>query len=292
MDTYSLWREELITVVEARGVTHLAGVPGVICRNPQAPEPERLYRKTFINGLKRIYFPDEMESALSTYLRGRNTFVIAMNGYSAISPENCAAWGVKPGAYEKACEVFLIEMCKHFRATFPDADVRFTHGASDMGVDRAISKAATALRRPQLGFSCPDYLFFVPDDEHPVYVAESVEAYSHAFVRNSDILIAANGRLQAYRMDIAAVFEYDKFLLSVNILQLISSNGGPPARNAAGKIEDAVAHFEQRVFTIGQQFIGSSRRDAWGEALGECRHVLTRIGRQVLPPDIGLEINV
>ncbi|HBP00221.1 MAG: hypothetical protein UU48_C0006G0007 [Candidatus Uhrbacteria bacterium GW2011_GWF2_41_16] len=287
-DHGSIRRVEGKTIVEIRGKTHLLNEPGVTCLNSDTLEGERIYQKIFLR--KKIYLPDEYEQAVAENLKGRFVLVLAMNGYSSLRPQQCAAWGVQVGAYEKACEVLLTQVTNWLRQQFPDIDVRFIHGASDIGVDKVIVHTANTLRRTQLGFSCPEYMFYVKDDDVPVYVAPTVREYSDAFVRSSDILIAANGRLQAYRMDIQAVFDYDKSFIPVNVLRLISTTGGPPAKNAAGQIEDAVAHFEQRVHIIGQRRLNDFGQDKWRAAILEINDVMTNICRQILPFDIGLEV--
>ena len=288
---YSVRRKKGVTVVEAVGKASLLECPGVVCVNPKAPPAKRVYRREFRNPKKRIYLAHEYDLAVRTELAGRHRFVIAMNGYSTLTNDQCAAWGVKPGAYEKACGVLLAQIDRHIHRHFPDACTYYVHGASDMGVDKVISETATRLRRQQLGFSCPEYLFYVPDNEVPVYVAETIEKYSDAFVRSSDILIAANGREQSFRMDIASVFTHDKFILPVNVLKLISTTGGPPAKGANGKIEDAVAHFQQRYYDIGVQIYGLEGRDIWAAAVGRIQNNVSHICRQVLGPEIGLEIH-
>jgi hypothetical protein len=289
MPQYSVRREGAVVIVETTGKDSLASLSGVICANPDAPSGERVYRKEFRQ--KRIYLADEYDRAVATELGGRYPIIIAMNGYSSLSVEQCQAWGVKPGAYEKACEVLLTQIDGHVRAAFPDADVCYVHGAADMGVDKVIAATAKKLRRRQLGFNCPEYMFYVPDDDVPVYVAESVEAYADSFVRTSDVLIAANGRLQAFRMDISAVFMHDKFLLPVNVLRFISTTGGPPAKRADGGIEDAVAHFEQRFYAIGTQYFGLKGHDAWASVVAEAQDVVAHICRRILAPEVGLEIH-
>ncbi len=287
---YMVRRAGKTTIVEAIGNARLLGIPGVFCVNPDAPPRKRIYRRIFKNPKKRIYLPHEYDLAVRKELGGRHPFVVGMNGYSHLSEAQCAAWGVKPSAYRSGCAVFLEQIDKCLRKNFPAANVCYVHGASDMEVDKAVSETATRLRRQQLGFSCPEYLFYVPDNAAPVYVAKTAEEYSDAFVRTGDVLIAANGRLQAFRMDIAAVFLHDKFLLPVNILKLISSTGGPPARGANGEIEDAVAHFEQRFFAIGAQVFGLKGRDTWAAAIGEAKDIMKHICRHVLAPEVALRI--
>jgi len=279
-----VYREGARTVVEIMGKAHLLSEPGVTCANPDAPEAERIYRKVFRS--KQIYLAHEYDRAVAEHLHGHNVFVIAMNGYSSIGIAKCREYGIDPGAYEAACERLLAHAIVALQTALPDIDVRVIHGASAMGVDLAIQRCVRG-RQPsqELGFSCPKYLFHVEDDEYPVYVADNVHDYSQAFVRSCDALIAANGRLHSFRMDIAAVFDHGKYFLPINILKLISRTGGPAAKNADGLIEDAVAFFEQRMYSVGRNVSHSSAKDPW-RALGlEVKETLVSIARHVLPAD-------
>lgn len=284
-----VYRDGDTTVVEIMGKAWLLNEPGVTCVNPAAPEPDRVYRRVFAK--KKIYLPDEYDRAVAECLSGRDVFVLGMNGYSAIKAEKCREYGIDPGAYEIACEELLEFAIRSLRAAFPDIDVRVIHGASAMGVDLAIQRCARrVLRDSELGFSCPEYLFYVQDDAYPVYVASSVHDYSQSFVRSCNVLIAANGRLQAFRMDIAAVFEHDKYLIPVNVIKLISRTGSPAAKNALGQIEDAVAHYEQRVFQVGKQVTEGTAADRWKATGSEVRDVLVNIARHVLPKEISWKL--
>lgn len=235
---------------------------------------------------KRIYLADEYDLAIRERLAGRYAFILAINGYSRITDEQCRAWGVKAGAYEKACEVLLRQAVSSLRSGYPGIDVRIIHGASDMGVDRSAVAAARELGCEQLGFNCPEFMAYVPDDDVPVYVAEHQEAYSDAFARSADVLIAANGRMQAFRMDIAALLVHSKHLITVNVIQKLSTCGGPPALGPDGKIEDAVAHFEQRAHVIGRSRLVQPAADAWRDAVLEINDRLSNICRSVLPADL------
>ena len=268
--------------------------PTVVCLNPEAPAEDKVYQKTFTK--RCVYLPEEYDLAVQHHLRGRYVLVLAMNGYSSIKPEQCREWGIQVGAYEVACRNLLKTVWLHLRREFPDLDIRLIHGSSDMGVDRAIIDAAVELRREMLGFSCPEYAFYVTDEANfPMYIASTVEEYSDAFVRSGDILIAANGRLQAYRMDIKAVFEHDKIFIPINVLRLISSLAGPPPKDKDGKIMDACAHFEQRVYMVGQRrpdVPGSISHDPWKAALHELSEVLVDKCRHQLDPEVGLEVRL
>lgn len=282
-------------ILVKKDMSHLLGKdPDVSCLNPDAPKAKRVYQKVF--NQRKIYLPEEYDLAVSEQLNGRYVLVLAMNGYSSIKPDQCAAWGIREGAYEVACKNLLKAVCRHLQAQFPDIDIRLAHGSSDMGVDRAIIDAANELRRPMLGFSCAEYAFYVKDGtDFPMHIAATVDEYSEGFVRSADVLIAANGRKQAFRMDIRAVFEYDKVLIPVNVIRLISTLGGPPAKSPDGTILDAVAHFEQRMCMIGQRrptAPGSIAHDPWKSAIHELGEFLVDRCRHVLDPEVGLEVRI
>ncbi len=89
------------------------------------------------------------------------------------------------------------------------------------------------------------------------------------------------------------MFEHDKVFIPINVLRLISTLAGPPPKNAAGQIEDAVAHFEQRLHMIGQDrphVPGTVAHDKWKSALWELGEVLIDVCRHQLDPEIGLEV--
>jgi hypothetical protein len=268
-------------IVEGPGKLSLAQLEGVECLNPKAPEEERRYRKVFVN--KPIYLPKEYDRAVAEVLHGKDVVVLGMNGYSYLTPQLCASWGVKPGAYEAACESIMDGLIEELLVEFPGVDIRIVHGASDMGVDRAIIRTAHRRNRPQLGFNCPGFMFYVLDDKVPVYVAATQEEYSDAFVKSLNILIAANGRKQSFEHDINAALRYKKDLITLNVLKAISTTGGPPAINEHGQIEDAVAALEMLVHMVTAN--SSKGPDAWKEMLERVNSTTVAISRRLLSPE-------
>jgi hypothetical protein len=270
-------------VVRIKGATHVAELPGVVCLNPKAPEPSRRYEKWFTK--KQIFLATQYDQAVSEHLSGPDTVVLGMNGYSLLTDQQCLAWGVKPGAYEAACRRLLREVYSALNEAFPGIDVRFAHGASDTGVDRAVIEVAKELNRPQLGHSCPEFMFYVSDgDLVPVYVAASQEDYANSFIRSLQILIAANGRQQAFSIDIDAAFKMLRSVILVNVLKSISTTGGPPAIGADGRIEDAVAAFEHLVHAVGQR-MGILAVDPYQQLVDHIREVTISIARTLLSPE-------
>jgi hypothetical protein len=283
MKRASIKKEGSVYVVRsAPGANHVAGLAGVTCLNPGAGEADRIYEKRFFK--KPIYMPRDYERAVREVLSGKDVIVIGMNGYSSLTDEQCRAWGVRPGAYEAACAGLLEAACAELSEAFPRIDIRFAHGASDWGIDGVILKVAAKLERPQLGHSCPQFMFYVTDDDVPVYCAADKVKYANAFIDSLQILLACNGRVQAFEHDIDACFKKLKHVIPLNVLKSISTTGGPPAIGADGKIEDAVAAFEQRVHMQARQ-ISLVGKDAYLDIVGHVSDVTVSITRQLISPD-------
>jgi hypothetical protein len=282
-----IFREGNRVIVEMIGASHLSSLVGVECLNPDDSEEKRIYRKTFTR--RKIYLPGEYDQAVAENLSGTDVLIIGINGYSVLTPEQCLAWGVKEGAYEAASEAILIKTIKSLANKITGITVRIVHGASEMdcnsirGIDAVAMEVARKLNLEQLGHSCPKFMFYVRDDENkPVYVARTQAEYAMAFIESLDILIAANGRKQAYEHDIDAVFKKKKHLIPVNILKSISVTGGPPAINAQGGIEDAVAAMEYFVHMVSAQISGPEQFEALCDRLDQ---VVTTIARQTVSPE-------
>ncbi len=267
-------------VVRAQGMPHLAKLPGVVCENPTEPEKKQVFAKYFKR--KRIYTDRQYKQAVQEVLVGTDVVVLGMNGYSSLSPEQCLAWGVREGAYEAACKGILKSLFGTLTSTFDGIDIRFADGASNVGVDRALLEVARDLNRPHLGHSCPKFMFYVEDDNNPVFVAKTKERYAEAFIDSLHILVAANGRAQAFRHDIMAVFEKLKYLIPVNVLRSISTNGGPPATNAKGGIEDAVAAFEGCIHMANRMLFGI---DPYRDVVNHVCQTGTALVRSLLSPE-------
>lgn len=268
-------------IVKVRGATHMRGMDQVVCENPDAADADQIFSRVFRR--KPIYLPEEYDRAHAEILRGTDVVVLALNGYSALSPQKCREYGVKPGAYEAACYSIFDGAIDGLLKAYRGIDIRIAHGASGMGVDGVQLKVAKHRNLKQLGHSCPKFMFYVEDDEVPVYVADSQLAYADRFVDSLDILIAANGREQAFRHDILAVFSKLKHMIPINVLKAISDNGGPPAIGPDNKIEDAVAAYETRIHAASRMVVtgGDPFVDAKAHALEQTR----AIARNLISPE-------
>jgi hypothetical protein len=260
------------------------GLPeGVECENPTAPEAQQIYRKRFVKN--RIFLPREYERAYLEILTGPDVVVLAATGYSSLTAAQCRQYGVEVGAYEKACEAALLSVYGSL-AKFRGIDIRFAHGASAaLGVDSAIIKAAKKVNKYHLslGHSCPRFLMYVPDDGMPVYVGRTQAEYSDKFTSSAHIMLACNGRLQAFEMDLTAAIRKRRKVVPLNILRMISSNGGPPAYNADGKIEDAVAVYEDTVHTLSSSVYMAN--DPFKDGMERLQDKVTALVRPMLSPD-------
>lgn len=284
LDTGLIERTDKGFVVRRKGAAYLAKESGVVCENPAAAEADRIYAKFFENPDKQIYLPDQYDLAVAQNLTGKNVIRLGANGYSKLTPERCAAWGIQPGAYEAACFGLLSYMYEALCADFPGVDIRFVNGASNVGIDKVLIQVAQTYNRYQLGHSCPGFMFYVdPDDGVPVYVGATKEQYADAFIRSLNILVACNGGEQAFVHDISAMFRHKRHLIPVNVIRSISTCGGPPAV-VDGRVEDAVAAFEQHVHTMTQALYQAS--DPY---LAITRHVTqaaSQIARRQLVPSL------
>jgi hypothetical protein len=224
------------TSAYAVGKSHFANLPDVECLNPDANEDVRIYRKNF--KIKRIYLPDELDTAQEAL--GSPDIVIGMTGYSSVKTDE---WGIKPEAYEVACADILGNAILELQKEFPTIRVALVHGAAPMGVDLSVMDVAKGLRLSNLGFNCPLYMFYVDDDEGKVYVAKNKGEYSDAFIQGLNMLISVGGRAQALEHDISAAIRFRKRLVLFNLIEAISTTGGPPAWGPDGKVEDATAAF-------------------------------------------------
>lgn len=270
-------------MVRRKGCVDVAGLPGVVCENPRRKDPrERVYAKYFCR--KPIYLAGQYKRAVAEHLTGKDVFVIGPNGYSDLSEAQCAAWGVRLGAYEAGCHGMLMATSHSILDAFDGIDLRFAHGASAKGIDKVTIAVASELNRPQLGHSCPRFMFYVEDDDVPVFVANTEAEYSNAFIESLHLLIACNGRRQSFEHDIDAAFKRRKHVLPVNILRSISTVGGPPAFGPDGQIEDAVAAFEQLVHLAHRQCYGSA--DPYRSIVDHVCDTAVSIARPLLSPTL------
>ena len=218
---------------------------GVYCENRRAPPEDRIYCKLFPIE-KRIYFPTEYEKAVAEELgRGRtkNLYVLGGNGYSDLGAERLRFWGIEAGAYEAACEGTFRWVIQNLATDFLGINQAIAHGASAKGIDKVLIKVATDFNLPQLGHSCPEWLFYVDaNDGIPLVCMESKEDYAAAFVKSLDLLIGCNGGEQAFMQDLASVFRFKRHYMPIDVLGTISS-GGSLQGVSDGKVMDAVAAF-------------------------------------------------
>ena len=241
----------------------------------------KICRKVFRR--KRIYLPGEKQLAIDTHLRAHDPLTLGVNGYSSLSDATAVTWGMRCAAmYFNGAETFLRSIIGHQIKLFRGPGICLVHGGGP-GIDATTIKVARELGLPHLGFNCPEFMIYVPDDEDPVYVAANKLDYGDAFGSSLDILIAANGRAHAYEIDYQTAFKHHKPVMPVNIIKALSSNGGPPSC-VNGKIEDAAAFFEEHFIMIGQVVSMMNGNDPWQATVDSGTSALSRFCRTKLSP--------
>lgn len=283
-----IFRQEGNTVVQVLGSEGSLKY-GAICINPDAPQEDRIYQKTFYK--KPVYLPNEYDSFVKEHLSFPDNFVLTMNGYSYMGEEHLLRYGIKDGEYEAACEAILKNAIKHLRMKFDGARLQITYGASDMGVDMAIENIARYFNIDLLGFSCPEYMLYVKDDEIPVFVAANSDDYADYYIRSSDLLITTGGRKQALEHDVLATCIYNKRVHFVDVLNSLSSTGGVPAtiKGKDGKInvDNAAAAFGRNIsFYNRDNALAQApvNGDKWDAIFNNINSVATEVCRSKMSP--------
>lgn len=247
-------------------------------------ESTSLWRKVFVR--KKIYLTHEQELAFATLRAQPNSFVLSMNGYSLITAAMQDQYGIDKGAYEAACAALLRAVVGRVRSKFPSANIVITDGASAMGIDEATMLAADSLGIMTLGFSCPDFMLYVTDDERPVYVSKSIEEYAENYIRPLHLLITTGGRQHSLHSDITECIRNSVRIHFVNVISGVASIPVPATvSNGDGtrRVENACAAFGELIsFTpIGYTEAETSlHTDDWFDgivddvsrvAINECR---------------------
>jgi len=160
------------------------------------------------------------------------------------------------------------------------------HGASWSGVDMAIIKAARALKLPHLGFSCPRYLMYVKDDSDPVYLSMNEHEYSDVYTSVLHSLIAANGRKQAFYMDLKASIDHGKLVIDAPIVQAISPLETVSPMTPDRQIADAIGYF-----TTLFRSTGVRKRETWDELLERVTGEVVDAMRKKVSPEAAFNLN-
>src|SRR3989344_5556889 len=288
--TGKLERTGSSTFVTVRGDMPWLADDGAELTNPKSAPESHEWRKEFND--KEIFFPDEYDAAVSARLNAENSFVLSLNGYFSIKPDQERAYGVSSGAYEAACVNITKSVIGFLISEFPGVHVRLIDGASDMGVDRAIQSVAAESGLIALGFSCPEYLPYVKDGNGlPVYVAADQPDYSSRYVQSLDFLITTGGRQQALTSDLNAVFVHKKKIHVIDVLSILSPHGPVPATkeangkvvvdNAAAAIVNSLTHYAIE----GGSAVIKRGRDQWPVILDDVCSVAAAVCRGKLTPD-------
>jgi len=284
-----IWREKNSVVVEITGKAYLLNESGVTCVNPRDEESKRRYRKVFTK--KKIYLPTEYDQAINEVIAHDDNFVLSMNGYSTITDEQCRRYGIKSGEYEEACAAIMRTAITHLSQKFKGAALKMVFGASDMGVDKAIEIAAREFNIVPLGFSCPEFMFYVKDDDIPVYVAANAEDYADRYIQSLDLLIATGGREHAFVHDIHATLRYQRHIHFIDVLNNLSQTGGVPAtiikENGDVVVDNAAAAFGTHISSFNRDdavIQAPEGGDNWDAIFDDVKKITTKECRKKMSP--------
>lgn len=282
-------RENGKVIVEATGEPYCVDF-GAICLNPDAPEKERIYQKTFVK--KPVFLFDEYPQVTSTLRSNAASFVLSMNGYSTLKADWLEKYGIKKGAYEQSCIAILKNIIDRLRNEFPGARLHLIYGASDMGVDWAIEQVAYDSRYnlDLLGFSCPRYMLYVKDDHIPVFVAPNKDIYADYYIKSLDFLISTGGRDQALKHDVMAACIYQRRIHFVDALNLLTDNNVPAVVTEHGvtRIENASAAFGRNIsFSSARNTIVNTPKngDKWKTLFDDIAANAIEVCRDIMPAD-------
>lgn len=285
-----IYRKDGKVFVEVLNSPGSLSQPGVKCLNPEEKNVKRrIYQKVFSK--KPIFLPDEYKTAIEKYVAHVDNFVFSANGYSSINDEQCLRYGIQPGAYEEACSAIIRETILHLRKRFKGANLKLIYGASDMGIDMAIEKVAKEFNITPLGFSCPEFMLYVKDDEIPVYVGKDKDGYADFYIKTLDMLLCTGGRKHALQHDILAACVYNKRIHFVDVLNSLSCSGGVPATivkdDGSYMVDNAAAAFGQNIsfFSRDDAKVSAPKDgDHWDAIFANVNSIATDVCRRKMSP--------
>jgi hypothetical protein len=216
-------------------------------------------------------------------------FVSGMSGYSELNATRCAELGIRVGQYEAAVTGLMTSAINRVRAKIPKARYGLVYGSSALGVDLAIENVAAEQNLPLIGFTCPEYLWYVSNNsEGPhVCVMKTKTDYCHAYVENCNLLMASNGGAVSYQKDIIAATMRMIPVLPINVIGMLGAS--IPAFKPDGSVNDAVGallHVMRLVSFQTQQGLADDRYD---HAANEFANAVTARAREVVPPQYAYE---
>ncbi len=182
----------------------------------------------------------DIKKAIAQHRKGEDVVVYGMSGYSLLGKERCAGLNIKSGQYEAMVSSLLIQSIRAQQESIRGINIRLAYGSSATGVDLEIENVARKENIPLLGFTCPDYLWWVNNspDGPMICICKDKNDYCEQYIGALDILFAANGGPVSYQMDIKAATEHFKPIIALNVLQVLGAS--TPAFTPDGKVADAV----------------------------------------------------
>lgn len=264
--------------VRMTGRPDLAKLPGVTVENPEAAPERQVCVKVFRN--KHIY--RDYERFRRDRLTGPDLVALAANGYSTMDDPDLLE------AYVQASKGLLVAVYWMMKRSIPRLDIRLIDGGSKTGIDKALLLAADELKIPHVSHSCPEFMFWVEDDNDPVFVAPDQDAYSDTFIQSSHILLACNGGKQAFHMDIKAALDYEKDVVLVDLLGSLGREVDSKLIGSNKKIVDAVSSF-MRLVHVATRHLSTSSFDKYSDLVLNVGQIATSVARSKVSPQAGYE---
>ncbi|HEY9777496.1 MAG TPA: hypothetical protein V6C81_27280 [Planktothrix sp.] len=210
----------------------------VLCLNPEKAVEEQIIEFRFRKNM--IYTQEQRQEAVRAKFAERNCMVVGPTGYS---DAKAALHHLQNLDYEYAVKGIFSQMVRSLKARIRGLQFGLTNGSSDLGVDMAINLLAEEESIPLLGFSCPEFMLYVKDTGMSIVVCKNQTEYSKNFVETPDVLIALNGRRQAFDMDILGMIGHYKPVIMLDLMRALAGVSKGASLGPNGSVEDAVGLF-------------------------------------------------
>jgi len=202
-------------------------------------ESNGVFSKNFPRG-RFISTKKAITDAVARHREGVDVVVSGMSGYSELGAERCTALNIQPGRYESLASSLLISSLRAQKREIRGINARLVYGSSGVGVDLVTQNVAAKEGIPLLGFTCPEYLWWVSNESvgPTICICRDEAEYCKQYVGALDILFAANGGEVSFNMDLLAATRMHKRVIGLNVLQTLGAN--TPAYTPEGKVADAI----------------------------------------------------
>jgi hypothetical protein len=279
MSKPTIYRNGSKLILEGPFVDYKANLPGVVVHGNTIRKEFPVERFLLNQG--------EIDAAVARHREGTDVIVLGFSGYSMLDAERCAQLNIRLGEYEAASVGMVAACVDGVRSKLGDPPIRFVYGSSDLGIDRSIEEVCTSEGCDLLGFSCPNYLWWVDNSEEgpTICIMPDESQYADAYVRALDILFAMNGGKVSYEMDILAATRYHKRVAVVDVLRTLGARS--QGFDHKGNVLDAAAALAERLrlITPGDEFVQKGDGDTFAETQRKLVTSVVGLARGIVSPD-------